>query len=82
VSEPIGHAEASLRLREDRDRGRRPEQLAVSAAPRGKVSDHSHGIHAHRALSMRLNKTDKNDARGLADLMRVGWFKSGTLANT
>jgi transposase len=32
--------------------------------------------HAHRALSMRLNKTDKNDARGLADLMRVGWFKS------
>ena len=32
--------------------------------------------HAHRGLSMRLNKTDKNDARGLADLMRVGWFKS------
>ena len=24
---------------------------------------------------MRLNKTDRNDARGLADLMRVGWFK-------
>jgi transposase len=32
--------------------------------------------HAHRALSMRLNKTDENDARGLADLMRVSWFKS------
>ena len=32
--------------------------------------------HAHRALSMRLNETDKNDARGLADLMRVSWFKS------
>jgi hypothetical protein len=32
--------------------------------------------HAHRALSMRLNKTDESDARGLADLMRVSWFKS------
>src|SRR6202158_5563165 len=37
---------------------------------------HMESRHAHRALSMRLNKTDKNDARGLADLMRVGWFKS------
>lgn len=37
---------------------------------------HMEARHAHRALSMRLNKTDRNDARGLADLMRVGWFKS------
>ena len=37
---------------------------------------HMESRHAHRGLSMRLNKTDKNDARGLADLMRVGWFKS------
>lgn len=36
---------------------------------------HMEARHAHRALSMRLNKTDRNDARGLADLMRVGWFK-------
>lgn len=37
---------------------------------------HMEARHAHRALSMRLNKTDRNDARGLAELMRVGWFKA------
>lgn len=31
--------------------------------------------HAHRALSLRTNKTDRNDARGLAELMRVGWYR-------
>lgn len=31
--------------------------------------------HANRALSMRRNKTDRNDAHGLAELMRIGWFK-------
>lgn len=31
--------------------------------------------HANRALSMRRNKTDRNDAHGLAELMRLGWFK-------
>jgi hypothetical protein len=32
--------------------------------------------HAHRVLSARSNKTDRNDARGLAELMRVGWFRA------
>lgn len=31
--------------------------------------------HAHKALSARANKTDRNDARGLAELMRVGWYR-------
>ena len=31
--------------------------------------------HAHKALSARTNKTDRNDARGLAELMRVGWYR-------
>lgn len=31
--------------------------------------------HAHKALSARRNKTDKNDAEGIAELMRVGFFK-------
>jgi len=31
--------------------------------------------HAHAVLSMRMNKSDENDARGLAELIRVGWFK-------
>ena len=32
--------------------------------------------HAHRVLSARSNKTDRNDARGLAELMRVGWYRA------
>jgi transposase len=31
--------------------------------------------HAHAVLSARMNKSDKNDARGLAELVRVGWFR-------
>jgi transposase len=31
--------------------------------------------HAQRFLSTRPNKTDKNDARGIADMMRLGHFK-------
>lgn len=31
--------------------------------------------HAEAALSMRINKTDRNDAVGLAQLMRVGWYR-------
>jgi transposase len=29
----------------------------------------------HTVLKMRPVKTDRNDARGIADLMRVGWFR-------
>jgi transposase len=31
--------------------------------------------HAHAALSMRMNKSDDNDARGLAELVRIGWYR-------
>jgi transposase len=31
--------------------------------------------HAKAALSMRLNKSDKNDAHGLAEIMRTGWYR-------
>lgn len=31
--------------------------------------------HAKRVLSLQLNKNDRNDARGLAKLMRSGWYK-------
>lgn len=31
--------------------------------------------HAQAALSMRLNKTDRNDAAGLAQLVRMGWYR-------
>ena len=32
--------------------------------------------HAHRFLSSRPNKTDRNDARGIAEMMRLGHFKA------
>lgn len=31
--------------------------------------------HAQAALSMQINKTDRNDAAGLAQLMRMGWYR-------
>ncbi len=31
--------------------------------------------HAHGVLKLQLNKTDKNDAHGLAQIMRCGWYK-------
>lgn len=35
--------------------------------------------HAHAALSTRMNKTDRGDARGIAELMRTGWFREVAL---
>ena len=32
--------------------------------------------HTHGVLGMQMNKTDKNDAHGIAQLMRSGWYKS------
>src|SRR5271163_2958808 len=32
--------------------------------------------HAKAALSLQLNKTDQNDARGLAQIVRTGWYRS------
>jgi transposase len=31
--------------------------------------------HAKAALSLKVNKTDANDAFGLAQIMRVGWYR-------
>lgn len=31
--------------------------------------------HAHAVLSVRMNKSDENDALGLAELVRVGWYR-------
>ena len=32
--------------------------------------------HFHAVLSVRPNKSDRGDARGLAEMVRVGWFKA------
>jgi transposase len=33
--------------------------------------------HAHAALSIRPTKTDRSDARGLAEMLRMGWYREG-----
>ena len=38
--------------------------------------------HAHAALSVRMNKSDPNDARGLAELVRVGWYREVKVKST
>jgi transposase len=35
-----------------------------------------HARHAQAALSLQLNKTDRNDAAGLAQLVRLGWYRA------
>lgn len=37
---------------------------------------------AHAALSGQLNKTDRNDARGLARLVRMGWYREVRIKST
>jgi transposase len=37
--------------------------------------------HARAALKAQRNKTDKNDARGLAQLVRSGWYKEAMVRN-
>ncbi|KRB81550.1 IS110 family transposase [Noviherbaspirillum sp. Root189] len=34
-----------------------------------------HARHAHAALASQLNKTDTNDAHGIAQLTRTGWYR-------
>ncbi|WP_454693364.1 IS110 family transposase [Achromobacter aegrifaciens] len=34
-----------------------------------------HAQHVHAALSVQLNKTDQNDALGIARLIRSGWYR-------
>ena len=35
-----------------------------------------HARHAKAALSLQVNKTDQNDAHGLAQIVRTGWFRA------
>jgi transposase len=37
--------------------------------------------HAKAALSLKVNKTDANDALGLAQIMRVGWYREVAVKN-
>lgn len=35
--------------------------------------------HAHAALSMRINKSDQNDAKGVAEMARMGWYREAAV---
>src|ERR1700733_5451929 len=50
--------------------------LQVELAQRGFEAILIEAHHTHVALSTMRNKTDRNDARGIAQLMRTGWFKA------
>ncbi|WP_124646749.1 IS110 family transposase [Burkholderia sp. Bp8990] len=43
---------------------------------RGVPVDCIHARHVHAALATQLNKTDSNDARGIAQLTRSGWYRA------
>lgn len=49
--------------------------LQTELAGRGFEAVVIEAFHTHVALSTMRNKTDRNDARGIAQLMRLGWFK-------
>jgi len=38
--------------------------------------------HAKAGLALQATKTDRNDARGLAQIMRTGWFKEVRIKST
>ncbi|BCH12544.1 hypothetical protein MesoLj131c_68020 (plasmid) [Mesorhizobium sp. 131-3-5] len=51
-------------------------QLALARAEKGRVAGRlPYARHAKAALSVRMNKSDENDARGLTELVRVGWYR-------
>jgi transposase len=35
-----------------------------------------HARHAHAAIAMQVNRTDRNDAHALAQIMRTGWYRA------
>ena len=51
------------------------EWLARGLAERGLAAVLMETRHVRAALSARVAKTDRNDARGMADLLRMGWFR-------
>jgi transposase len=38
--------------------------------------------HAHKALAKRMNKSDRNDAKSLADIARMGWNRQIIVKST
>ena len=69
-----------------RERAPQAERVGLETGPL--CAWHYHGLralhvtvqcidarHAKAALSMQVNKTDDNDAEGLAQIMRTGWFR-------
>ncbi|MBU1223457.1 MAG: IS110 family transposase [Gammaproteobacteria bacterium] len=49
--------------------------LQAELAARGFEAVMIEAWHTHVSLATMRNKTDRNDARGIAHLMRLGWFK-------
>ena len=87
VREGVAETEPKAIIRFLRGEGRRYKRIgieAVSFAPwlyeglakAGLPVIFIDALHAHRILKGRLNKTDRNDARGIAEMMRLGLYKA------
>lgn len=50
--------------------------LAVELLALGLPAIVVEAVHMQKALSAQRNKTDRNDARGIAQMMRMGWFRA------
>src|SRR5882724_13556990 len=55
--------------------GTRPNWLTLSLRRRGVPVVCIDARHAKAALSLQINKTDANDAFGLAQVVRTGWYR-------
>ena len=50
--------------------------LFTALSEKGLPGDLHRDRHAKAALNAMLNKTDRNDAKGIAQMMRTGWFRA------
>lgn len=69
VAKGFGHAKIGM------ETGPLAVWLYHSLKARNLDVDCIHARHVHAALSMQINKTDQNDALGIAKLVRSGWYR-------
>src|SRR5881398_1493823 len=51
-------------------------QSGFGTASESSVSPSIHARHVSAALSLQVNKTDANDAHGIAQVVRSGWYRA------
>ena len=67
------HAPAAIRV--GLETGQLSNWLTLNLRRRGLPVVYLDARHAKAALSLQINKTDANDAYGLAQIVRTGWYR-------